>query len=72
MGWTTKQILTVTELAMLEVTGTAQFRIRSWLGMAFEIQSSTDDEPFRTFDTTADYRRWCEQNLPDWLGYGRV
>jgi hypothetical protein len=31
-----------------------------------------DDEPFRAFDTTADYRRWCEQHLPDWLGYGRV
>jgi hypothetical protein len=31
-----------------------------------------DDAPFRAFDTTADYRRWCEDNLPDWLGYGRV
>jgi len=31
-----------------------------------------DDEPFRAFGTTADYRRWCEENLPDWLGYGRV
>jgi hypothetical protein len=31
-----------------------------------------DDAPFRAFDTTADYRRWCERNLPDWLGYGRV
>jgi hypothetical protein len=31
-----------------------------------------DDEPFRAFDSTADYRRWCEENLPDWLGYGRV
>ena len=31
-----------------------------------------DDEPFRAFDTTADYRRWCEEHLPDWLGYGRV
>ena len=30
-----------------------------------------DDEPFRAFDTMADYRRWCEDNLPDWLGYGR-
>ena len=30
-----------------------------------------DDASFRAFDTTADYRRWCEQNLPDWLGYGR-
>jgi hypothetical protein len=31
-----------------------------------------DDAPFRAFDTTADYRRWCEENLPDWLGYGCV
>lgn len=29
-----------------------------------------DDEPFRAWDTTADYRKWCEENLPDWLGYG--
>jgi len=31
-----------------------------------------DDEPYRSFDTMADYRAWCEANLPDWLGYGRV
>ncbi len=31
-----------------------------------------DDAPFRAFDTMADYRRWCEENLPDWLGYGSV
>lgn len=31
-----------------------------------------DDERFRAFDTTAEYRRWCDQNLPDWLGYGSV
>ena len=31
-----------------------------------------DDADFRAFDTTADYRRWCEKNLPDWLGYGSV
>ena len=31
-----------------------------------------DDEPFRAFDTMEDYRRWCEAELPDWLGYGRV
>jgi hypothetical protein len=30
-----------------------------------------DDAAFRAFDTTADYRRWCEENLPSWLGYGR-
>jgi hypothetical protein len=31
-----------------------------------------DDAPYRSFDTMAEYRRWCEENLPDWLGYGRV
>ena len=31
-----------------------------------------DDASFRAFDTMADYRRWCGENLPDWLGYGRV
>jgi hypothetical protein len=31
-----------------------------------------DDAPFRAFDSTEGYRRWCEENLPDWLGYGRV
>ncbi len=31
-----------------------------------------DDAPYRSFDTMADYRKWCEDNLPDWLGYGRV
>jgi hypothetical protein len=30
-----------------------------------------DDAPYRSFDTTEDYRRWCEENLPGWLGYGR-
>ena len=31
-----------------------------------------DDAPFRSFETMAEYRRWCEENLPSWLGYGRV
>jgi hypothetical protein len=31
-----------------------------------------DDAEFRSFDTMEDYRRWCEANLPRWLGYARV
>ena len=31
-----------------------------------------DDRSFRAFDTMANYRAWCEQHLPSWLGYGRV
>ena len=29
-----------------------------------------DDSPFRAWSTTAEYRRWCDENVPNWLGYG--
>ena len=28
-----------------------------------------DDEQYRSFDSTAECRRWCNEHLPDWLGY---
>jgi hypothetical protein len=31
-----------------------------------------DDARFRAFETLDDYRRWCETNLPRFLGYHRV
>jgi hypothetical protein len=31
-----------------------------------------DDAPYRTFETTEEYRQWCEEHLPRWLGYHRV
>ena len=31
-----------------------------------------DDATYRAFDTLEEYRSWCEANLPDWLGFGRV
>ena len=31
-----------------------------------------DDARFRSFNSMEDYRRWCEENLPRWLGYARV
>ena len=31
-----------------------------------------DDEPYRSFASTAEYREWCDQNLPEWLGFKRV
>jgi len=31
-----------------------------------------DDATYRSFDSMAEYRDWCEKNLPEWLGYGRV
>jgi hypothetical protein len=31
-----------------------------------------DDAPYRVFASMAEYRAWCEEALPNWLGYGRV
>jgi hypothetical protein len=31
-----------------------------------------DDAPYRSFETMEEYRRWCERELPTWLGYARV
>ncbi len=31
-----------------------------------------DDVSYRSFERMADYRHWCETNLPSWLGYGRI
>lgn len=31
-----------------------------------------DDARHRSFESMESYRRWCEESLPDWLGYGRV
>ena len=31
-----------------------------------------DDAEYRSFDSTAEYRRWCAENLPAWLGYARL
>jgi hypothetical protein len=30
-----------------------------------------DDAPWRSFDSTAAYRAWCEANLPEYLGFNR-
>jgi hypothetical protein len=30
-----------------------------------------DDARYRSFETMAEYRAWCERELPPWLGYGQ-
>lgn len=29
-----------------------------------------DDAAWRSFETMEEYRRWCREALPSWLGYG--
>jgi hypothetical protein len=31
-----------------------------------------DDAPWRSFETMAEYRAWCEANLPEYLGYKKA
>jgi hypothetical protein len=31
-----------------------------------------DDAPWRVFNTMEEYRTWCEENLPDYLGFKRI
>lgn len=30
-----------------------------------------DDVEYRSFESMEEYRQWCKENLPDWLGYSR-
>ncbi len=31
-----------------------------------------DDAPWRSFNSLAEYRAWCEASLPEYLGYRRA
>ena len=31
-----------------------------------------DERTVRTFDTMREYRQWCNEMLPDWLGYQSI
>ena len=43
-GVALNQFLTFTEPARLQMSGPSAFRVRSWKGMAFEVQASTELE----------------------------
>ena len=40
-------------------------------GFARKAVSPDAERPNRAFDTMAQYRAWCETNLPDYLGFKR-
>lgn len=41
-------------------------------GFYKEYKPILDDEPYRSFETMADYRNWADENLPRYLGYKLV
>ena len=67
-------VVTIPADLLADFEAAAQRPLRQRMRYAFihTYKPVLDDADFRAFDTTADYRRWCEKNLPDWLGYGSV
>jgi hypothetical protein len=67
-------VLSISAEEMQEFEAAARRPLRERFKYAFirTYKPVLDDATFRAFDTMADYRAWCEKNLPDWLGYGRI
>ena len=69
---TTRPDIPADWLADFEAASKRPLALRMRYAFIHTEKPGLDDRAFRAFDTTADYRDWCERNLPSWLGYGRV
>jgi hypothetical protein len=45
---------------------------RMLYGFNYVYKPVLDDTDWRSFDSTAEYRQWCRENLPEYLGYGEL
>ena len=45
---------------------------RMHYGFCYVYKPVLDDAPWRSFNSTAEYRIWCRENLPEYLGYGEL
>lgn len=59
-------------LAEFEAAARRPLEQRFKYGFVKTYKPVLDDAEYRLWESTAEYRKWCEENLPDWLGYGRV
>ena len=59
-------------LAEFEAAARRPLRTRFRYAFIHTYKPVLDDAPYRAFATMEEYRRWGEENLPEWLGYGRV
>ena len=59
-------------LAEFEAAARRTLEVRMRYSFIHTYKPVMDDARYRSFETMEDYRRWCEENLPSWLGYGRV
>ena len=61
--------LTTDLLAEFEANAKRPFETRLRYAFIHTYKPVLDDARYRSFDTMEDYRRWCNENLPEWLGY---
>jgi hypothetical protein len=59
-------------LAEFEAAARRPLPVRMRYAFIHTYKPVLDDAPFRSFESTQQYREWCEANLPAWLGYGGV
>ena len=45
---------------------------RMQYGFNYVYKPVLDDAGWRSFNSTAEYRQWCRDNLPEYLGYGEL
>ena len=41
-------------------------------GFNYVYKPVLDDAEWRSFNSMAEYRQWCRENLPEYLGYGEL
>ena len=58
-------------LAEFEAASKRSLELRMRYAFIKTYKPVLDDADYRAFDSMAEYRAWCEANLPEWLGYGR-
>lgn len=49
-----------------------ELKDRITYGFCLVYKPVLDDAPYRTFETMAEYRAWCDAHLPEYLGYKLV
>jgi len=52
-----------------EAAARRSLRERMRYSFIYTYKPVLDDAPYRSFNTMAEYRQWCRDNLPEYLGY---
>ncbi len=72
LSGTTSEAIPAEWLADFEAAARRPLALRMRYAFIRTYKPVLDDAGYRSFETMEAYRQWCEAELPDWLGYGRV